>query len=317
MLSEAGWRIFEVITTHEASEALSDYLLWLGADGIETVDRQEFQALVDRPESLDYAGQDVLDAMPDDVTIRAYFQLGGEDSVGTESEIGKAFSDFLNNISSSLPIGRGIVGWSDLPDIDWVERWKTHYKTLRLTSRIVVNPSWIDYQPAPDEIVVSLDPGGAFGSGQHETTRLCAQFGEMLIQPSMSVLDLGTGSGLLAIIAAKLGARPVTAVDIDPAAVAIAEENAAINQVDLTLLVGELADLPHYAYAIIFANIITDVLIDLAPHFLRHLKTNARLILSGISVGRNCRCRCHGAKDSLCWTAEENGWFAQVWGTSS
>ncbi len=114
---------------------------------------------------------------------------------------------------------------------DWAEAWKAHYKPLRIGERLVVRPLWIDVELAQDDIEIALDPGMAFGTGTHPTTQLCLQALERLIQPGQDVLDLGSGSGILSIAAAKLGARQVLALDIDPIAVEATRENARANGV--------------------------------------------------------------------------------------
>ena len=114
---------------------------------------------------------------------------------------------------------------------DWSEAWKAHYQPMRIGEGLLIRPLWIEMAPAPGETVIALDPGMAFGTGTHPTTQLCLEALERLIAPAQDVLDLGTGSGILAIAAAKLGARQVLALDIDPLAVSATAENARANGV--------------------------------------------------------------------------------------
>jgi ribosomal protein L11 methyltransferase len=118
---------------------------------------------------------------------------------------------------------------TEVREEDWANAWKKHYKPLRIGQRIVLKPSWEDYAPEPNDVVIELDPGMAFGTGLHPTTRLCVAALEENVQPGDALLDLGTGSGVLAIVAAKLGASEIVATDIDPIAVRTAIENCEIN----------------------------------------------------------------------------------------
>src|SRR5690606_26457499 len=114
---------------------------------------------------------------------------------------------------------------------DWANAWKEHYRVLRVGERIVVVPSWLEYEAAPGDVVLQLDPGMAFGTGLHPTTQLCLRLLERYARPGLRTLDIGTGSGILAIAAAKLGAGPILALDNDPVAVGVAAENTARNGV--------------------------------------------------------------------------------------
>lgn len=169
---------------------------------------------------------------------------------------------------------------------DWAEAWKEHYRPIRAGRRVVVRPPWYDYRPESDDLVVVLDPGMAFGTGTHQTTRLALMLLEEELSPGMTVLDVGTGSGILAIAAALLGARAVRGVDIEPVAIRRAAENVRLNQVAdvVQLEVGSLD--PEAAepvtYDLVVANIIARVLIDLAPALVRSVRPGGRLILSGI-----------------------------------
>jgi ribosomal protein L11 methyltransferase len=119
-----------------------------------------------------------------------------------------------------------------LSETDWAEAWKTHYDVLRVGSRLVIKPTWRDYDPLPDDLIIELDPGMAFGSGLHPTTRLCLEAMEGLLRPGSSVLDVGTGSGILAVAAARLEASHVLALDTDLLAVRVARDNVVLNQVE-------------------------------------------------------------------------------------
>lgn len=172
-------------------------------------------------------------------------------------------------------------------DEDWAEAWKEHFHVERYGERIVVVPSWRTHDAAPNDVVIALDPGMAFGTGQHETTRMCLEALERAVRPGMRVLDVGCGSGILAIAAAKLGATSVIALDIDPICVRVTAENAEKN--DLTLVIGEgslgeqwpLAS-PPVNFDVIVANIIARAIIGMAADLARALAPNGLLVVSGV-----------------------------------
>ncbi len=171
---------------------------------------------------------------------------------------------------------------------DWAESWKEHFHVERFGRRIVVVPSWRSYEAKPDDVMLTLDPGMAFGTGQHETTRMCLEALEGAVVPGSRVLDVGCGSGILAIAAAKLGATIVCAVDVDPNCIRVTRHNAGDNGVgDIVCAeAGSLGgDWPFPAEApfdVVVANIIARVIIDLAEPLIASLAPDGRLIVSGV-----------------------------------
>lgn len=178
---------------------------------------------------------------------------------------------------------------------DWANAWKDHYHPVRVGNRVVVRPPWRNYESCRDDVVIELDPGMAFGTGTHPTTRLCMVELENELRPGQRVLDIGTGSGILAIAAMKLGADSVDAVDIEPVSVRSARENRDRNGIadDLRIEVGSVgADEPFAGtYDLVLANIIARVLIELSAGVVRHVDTGGILILSGIIEGREADVR--------------------------
>jgi len=169
---------------------------------------------------------------------------------------------------------------------DWETLWKKHYKTLPIGERLIIKPSWEDYTATPEQVVIEIDPGMAFGTGQHATTRGCLVALERHLRRGMAVLDLGTGSGILAIAAAKLGASQVLALDINPAAVAVARSNAQANGVSDAVAV-TLGTLPkdktwRRNFDLVVANITAKVIDELAEPLVRSLKPQGILIAGGI-----------------------------------
>lgn len=181
-----------------------------------------------------------------------------------------------------------------LADKDWAEAWKAFFPPLPIGQRLVVVPTWVEYTPKPQEVILRLDPGMAFGTGLHASTRLCLVALEQLLTPGARVLDVGTGSGILAIAAALLGAGEVQAIDNDPVAVRVATENAALNGVQGCVRV-EWATLPGLApsavplfgrgeFDLLLINILAEVIIPLAGGIAAALRPGGHFVASGILV---------------------------------
>ncbi|HET7737890.1 MAG TPA: 50S ribosomal protein L11 methyltransferase [Tepidiformaceae bacterium] len=177
---------------------------------------------------------------------------------------------------------------------DWAVSWREFFGVVETGGRIVVVPSWVEHEVAPGQIALRLDPGQAFGTGHHETTRMCLKALDDLVTPGMTLLDVGTGSGILAIAAIKLGAGQVDAVDIDPVAVEVARANCVENGVleGVTLASGKL-DTDRFAgpYEMVIANISTDANIGLAESFASVTVAGSHLVLSGILDAHEGRVR--------------------------
>jgi len=203
--------------------------------------------------------------------------------------------ELLDDIRNTLwhlgmmrPIGELRV--STLAEADWANAWKEHFTIHRIGERVVVRPPWLDYDPKGDEVVVELDPGMAFGTGLHPSTRLSVLGVEQVIAPGARVLDVGTGSGILAIAALKLGASHIDAVDVESVAVRATRENAARNRVE------ELIDVRHGSvgegepfqdeYDVVLANIIARILIELADGIVVSTRVGGFAVLAGIITER-------------------------------
>lgn len=167
---------------------------------------------------------------------------------------------------------------------DWAGSWKKYYKPLRIGERLVVVPAWEKYDEKPGDLILKMDPGMAFGTGTHETTRLVAMLIEKYVKPNDVCLDLGTGSGILAIAASKLGAKSVNAYDIDPVAVRVAGENVRDNGIE-NIVCGKsdlFCGVEEKTYDLICANIVADIIIRMLPDVKKYLKAGGILITSGI-----------------------------------
>jgi ribosomal protein L11 methyltransferase len=273
------WTEVRIDTTEEAYDAVSEMLTSIGAGGVVIEDPNDIRRQVESPGSLDYADDAFLDSLGEDVVIKAYFRTDS-----SNNELVSLIREKLAFIAKFLDTGRGYAGCSEVDDEDWATAWKKHYKPFHISDRLVIRPSWEKYRAAAGETVIELDPGMAFGTGTHETTRLCAQLLEKYVSAGDTVIDVGCGTGILSIAAAKLGAGLITAVDIDEVAVRVAGENCRINGVEkgITVVRGALADLEKKRVDIIVANIIADVIIEIADDIKYYLKNDGIIITSGI-----------------------------------
>lgn len=179
-------------------------------------------------------------------------------------------------------IGSWDITITEQPNEDWSKKWKEHWKPTPITETIIICPSWEKYTPKKEEKVIILDPGNAFGTGTHATTRLCAQAIEKYVKENDSVADVGCGSGILAICASKTGAKTIDAVDNDETAVETAIENAKINKEKITFKTGTIDVLEDKKYDFVASNILHNVLRDIMPDIKRIMKIGAKAVLSGI-----------------------------------
>ncbi|MBQ6789326.1 MAG: 50S ribosomal protein L11 methyltransferase [Clostridia bacterium] len=208
------------------------------------------------------------------------------------------------------------VGHSSVCEEDWAESWKKYFKPIRTGNRVVIVPVWEKYDAAENDVVVLMDPGMAFGTGTHETTRLCAALLENYVEDGCRMIDVGCGSGILAICASKLGAGYCYACDIDPYAIKVARENVELNSCEnITCEVSDLVrevDPASANFDVAAVNIVADVIIRLAPDIGRFLKDTATLIVSGIIVERaeETVAVLNAAGFKVVEEKRENGWFA-------
>jgi ribosomal protein L11 methyltransferase len=200
--------------------------------------------------------------------------------------------NIFHEVSQFCEIGKGTISLSETEDKDWINNWKTYFKPFRASKDIVIKPTWEEYQKEKEsDILIEIDPGIAFGTGSHETTKLCIQALDQYVKEGDSVLDVGCGSGILSIAALKLGAKHATAIDIDEVAVKVAAENMAVNHIPenaYTLFDGDLLTNQYIkvragiGHDIVVANILADVIIPLTGMIRPHLKAGGLYITSGI-----------------------------------
>jgi ribosomal protein L11 methyltransferase len=171
-----------------------------------------------------------------------------------------------------------------IPDKNWNEEWMKYYKPVRISEHMTIVPCWMNYEKHTNELTVLLDPGAAFGTGTHETTKLCLSALERYTAPNCRMLDIGTGSGILAIASLLLGAKNAEAVDIDPLSVKAAHANASLNHVEnrLNIKLGNLLNTASGKYQLITANIVADIIISMLSDIKKFMSSDCFLILSGI-----------------------------------
>jgi ribosomal protein L11 methyltransferase len=273
------WTEVKIITCGEASEAVSEMLVSLGAKGVAIEDPDDIKAQIFKTGSLDYADNDFINNLGEDVIIKVYFS----EDVNID-ELRKTILQKIENIKRFLDIGKGLVLYNDVDDKDWENEWKKYYNTFNITENIIIQPSWDNNKLPEEKIVIKMDPGMAFGTGTHETTKMCAELLEKYLVDSNTVLDIGCGSGILSIIAAKLGALSITAFDIDNTAIKVSKENFMVNNVEkkIFLKCGILKDISVFEFNIVVANVIADVVIDLGKSLKNYLKKDGIVIVSGI-----------------------------------
>ena len=271
-----------VDTTSEASELVAEILTEAGSNGIGIYDPKDLLDLADSGVIWDYMDEHLI---KDDgkAQVKGYFPVDGFEAV--KADLDARFEFFKENCPfdyGTLAISKTVVD-----DNDWVESWKENYKPIH-AGRVTIVPQWIDYTPCDGEYIVRIDPGMAFGTGEHESTKMCLQFLQALGVEGKSVIDIGTGSGILALASAKLGASVVEAYDIDDNAVKAAKENAALNGLEDKLKVdnANLLDKTSGKFDIVLANITADVLITLSVTLGDYMKKDGVVIISGIILKR-------------------------------
>jgi ribosomal protein L11 methyltransferase len=285
MADSSSWLEISVQADAEAAEAVAELFNRYGRGGA---------VLETALDLFDYE----LDTAPppDQVIVKTYLPLDG-----TTGEQRRRLEEGLWHLGQIYPLPEAAI--RELAETDWAEAWKEHYHLLRFGRRLVVVPAWEEHDPAPGEVTLRLEPGMAFGTGLHPTTRLCLEAIDRHLRPGSAVLDVGTGSGILAIAAARLGAGSVLALDADPQAVTVAGENVALNGVAAQVTVqhgtlpggavdgqlpfyfapeGSLALLAEGEFDLLLVNILAPVIVGMAPALAARLAPGGRLVVAGL-----------------------------------
>lgn len=263
-----NWLEISLRVNGETAEAVAEVLSRFTPEGV-AIEGTAFEVT---PEDRGVAVGEVI--------VRAY--LAADDQLEqTRAQVEEALWHFSQLLPLPAPV------YTPIANTNWSESWKANFHPIHIGKRLMIVPAWLNPPLAPDDLPIRLDPGMAFGTGTHPTTQLCLAAIEKHVRPGQPVLDLGTGSGILSIAAAKLGAGPIWAVDIDPEAVRVANENIAANGVaeGIRVTQGSLADVlaVNYSAPLVVANILARVLNEMFQNGLAHTVAPGGLILlSGI-----------------------------------
>lgn len=279
------WNRFTVKTKTEAEDIVISTLAEVGIEGVEIQDKQ--------PLTEEDKAQMFVDIMPEgpaDDGI-AYLNFYLEEDADKEAIL-KDVREALDDLKNFMDIGEATIEESQTEDKDWINNWKQYFHQFYVDDILIV-PSWEEVKAEDkDKMILHIDPGTAFGTGMHETTQLVIRQLKKYVTPDTEMLDIGTGSGILGIVALKLGAKHVLGTDLDPCAVPAVAENKEANQiVDETfdMVIGNIIDdkaiqdqAGYEKYDIVTANILADVLIPLTPVIVNQMKKGAYYITSGI-----------------------------------
>ena len=272
---------FSVKTTHAGAELVADLLSEFSDGGVSVADVQDVIDLEKSGKSWDYADEKVYSA-DKTVTVKCCVKLA--EKTETAAKIKAA----LNALKANSPFNLGTLELTET-EIDgelWRDKWKENFKPIHI-GNIVVVPEWIDYRPQAGEKTVLIGSNMAFGTGEHETTSMCVKFLQDFVKNSDTVIDVGCGSGILGIAAAKLGAKKVIMTDIDECAITATEQNLKLNGVsNARVFLKNLLDDNTVKGDVIVANIMAEVLISFAAGLKNNLNAGGTVILSGILTDR-------------------------------
>lgn len=276
------WTEISIKTSQEGVDIAAQAFYEVGITGLVIEDPDELSQLSKEEFFWDYIDESMVGTSDGTVVIKAY--LSSDSSLGEKLSLIKDKINWLKNRDLGVDLGSLDIELTSVREEDWSNTWKKYYKPMKVSDRIVIKPSWETYNKKKGQVILTLDPGMAFGTGTHETTMLCMQAIDQYIRPDHSLIDIGCGTGVLSIGALLLGAKAATAIDLDGNAVEIARKNAQINKVldRMTLVHGNLLDEIEGSYDIVVANIIADVIIELSQYVTNYIKAGGLFISSGI-----------------------------------
>lgn len=275
---DKDWIEVTIITSSEAVEAVSAMLYNTGVEGVSILDPLDLIFRRDHTTDWDYFDESIIDTKSG-VVIKGYYKK----DVHFKEHLEEIKTGVNNLPSFGLDKGIGSVNAEKVNEEDWENNWKKYYKPLKVGEKIVIKPIWEEYNKNPGEIIVQLDPGMAFGTGSHETTRMCIKALERHVNANSTVFDIGTGSGILAITAAKLGAEKTIGVDLDPVAVDSAKQNILYNDINnIEILYGDLMEVVKGKANIVIANIMADIIMFLTEQVKAFIIDGGYFISSGI-----------------------------------
>ncbi|MEK5038950.1 50S ribosomal protein L11 methyltransferase [Sporosarcina sp. FSL K6-3457] len=274
------WSEIAIHTTHEATEAVANILHEAGASGVVIEDSVEPDRIHEDRYGEIYA-LDKNDFPVDGVIVKAYLPVNSF-LIETMKDISQSIDGL---VEFGLDVGKNAIQTNEIDEEDWATAWKQYYHPVKISGRFTIVPTWEEYEPVEsDELIIELDPGMAFGTGTHPTTVMCLQALEKYVEPGHTVVDVGTGSGVLSIGAALLGASHIHALDLDDVAVVAAKENILLNKVNdkITVTHGNLLDSVKEPADIIIANILAEVILSFSQDAYAILPQDGLFIVSGI-----------------------------------
>lgn len=270
------WLQLTVGTTSELADRVSDILISAGSAGTVIEDKAEVAALRDSKGTggWDIIDDCIVDAMPDVTRVTGYYMSDMAE---------RAMETVKMELKSLAGAENASVEAETIAGENWAEDWKEQFQPIRLGESFIIAPSWAQCEPKPGDRIIRIDPGLAFGTGSHETTGMCVELVERYVKPASSVIDIGTGSAILAIAASMMGAKDVLAVDIDPLAVKTAQENVAENHAkNVRVMKGDLLSGIDERADVVIANIIAEVVISIAGPVKKHILPGGYFVCSGI-----------------------------------
>ena len=289
-----NWIEVNIYTTTEGIDPVCGCLLGIGVTGFVIKDAKDFEEfLADKTGNWDYIDDDLMNLRDCETCVTVYLP---DDSQG--ADMLSALRSEMSALASrdeNKAFGRLAAELSNVREEDWANNWKQYFKPMTVGEKLVIKPSWEEYDKNDDRTILEIDPASSFGTGQHNTTRLCLELIEKNLRDGDRILDLGCGSGILSIAAVLLGAEEVTAVDISQNSVETAKENAAKNNIPAEKYTAYCGDIISNeklvekiggGFDLIAANIVSDVLIAMSPMFEKFVKSGGTLILSGIITER-------------------------------
>jgi len=280
------WKKYRLKTMEDAEDIVIATLYDCGIEGAEIEDKKPLTA-----EEKEQMFVDILPDLPDDDGVAYLNFYLDPDETDTDAVLQKA-KEALDELRSYTDIGEGTIEESETEDKDWINNWKQYFKQFYVDDILII-PSWEQVKEEDrDKMILHIDPGTAFGTGMHETTQLCIRQLRKYVKPGMEILDVGTGSGILGIVAVKFGAGHVLGTDLDPCAVPAVEDNRKANDVPdgaFDMIIGNMIDdsktrdrAGYEKYDIVTANILADILVPMTPAVVPAMKKGCLYITSGI-----------------------------------
>lgn len=315
-----NWTEVSIFTSTEGIEPVCGRLLGVGVTGFVIRDAKDFEDFLnDKTGNWDYIDDDLMNLKDCETTVTFYLadnSQGADMLAMVRSEMAE-----LKNMDEENAFGRLEVTLANVREEDWANNWKQYFKPLKIGKKLLIKPSWENCDNTDERTILEIDPASSFGTGQHNTTKLCLELLEKAVRPGDRILDLGCGSGILSIGGMLLGAKEAVAVDIEQNAVETAAENAAKNNISLESyhsLCGDIVSDKTLRnkiggnYDIITANIVADILIAMSKLFKDFLKPEAILIISGIITERKSEVSdaVVSAGFKVIEEAESEGWAA-------